>query len=148
MSHSQQLVTRDFTLELPNLNFNTQSIFPFKNPKRVEEKWYDQISFTYSAELKNRFATKDSILYTTDIEVLKARNASNANVTSSYKVMKYFNISPSFSYSEVWGFNEVKQSFDPTQIYVDDTTFLMSKKIHSLLKISSYSMDEQVRHPK
>lgn len=42
--------------------------------------------------------------------------------------MKYFNISPSFSYSEVWGFNEVKQSFDPTQIYVDDTTFFNVEK--------------------
>ena len=129
MSHSQQLVTRDFTLELPNLNFNTQSIFPFKNPKRVEEKWYDQISFTYSAELKNRFATKDSILFTPQtLKSSKQGMRQNANVTSSYKVMKYFNISPSFSYSEVWGFNEVKQSFDPTQIYVDDTTFFNVEK--------------------
>ncbi len=130
LSHSQQLVTRDFTLELPNLNFNTQSIFPFKNEKNIgSEKWYDQISFTYSAELKNRFSTKDSLLFTKQtLESSKQGMRQNLNVTSSYKVLKYFNISPNFTYSEVWGFNEVNQIFDPTILYRSDTTFFDDTK--------------------
>lgn len=124
MSHSQQLVTRDFSLELPSINFNTQSIFPFKNPKRVEEKWYDQISFTYTAELKNKFQTKDSLLFTDQtIKSSKQGMRQNINVTSSYKVLKYFNISPSFNYTEIWGFNRINQDFDPRVIEKFDTTY-------------------------
>ncbi|KXK19430.1 MAG: LPS-assembly protein LptD [Saprospiraceae bacterium] len=123
MSHTQQLSTRDFGIELPKLTFNTQSIFPFRNSKRVGDRWYDQISFTYSAELSNKIQTKDSLLFSDRIlKTSKQGVRQSFAVTSSYKVLKYFNISPNFNYNEIWGFNTIRQDYDPTVITVYDTT--------------------------
>lgn len=126
MNHSQQLTTRDFTLELPTLDFVTQSIFPFKNTKRVgDEKWYEQISFTYNAQLKNKLTAKDTSLFTNQTLRSSKQGVRQAiNVTSSYKVLKYLNLSPSFNYNEIWGYNAIHQEFDPTVVYRSDTTWL------------------------
>ena len=123
MSHSQQLVNRDFIIELPRLTFNTQSIYPFKNSKRIGDRWYDQISFTYSADMSNKIQTLDSLLFTDKtLKTSKQGFKQALNVTSSYKVLKYFNISPNFNYTEVWGLNQIQQRYDPTVVTIFDTT--------------------------
>lgn len=125
LTHTQQLVTRDFSLELPRLTFNTQSIFPFRNNKRVEERWYDQISFTYSAELSNKIQTKDSLIFTDQaLRSSKQGMRQSLNITSSHKIFKYFNISPNVNYTEIWGFNQLSQTYDPTVFTEFDTTFV------------------------
>ncbi len=124
-SHSQNTVTRDFSITLPNVNFQTQSIFPFKSKKRVgKDKWYDQISFTYAAKFKNSFNTKDSLLFTRQtLKSSKQGMDQNISVSSSYRVLKYFNLTPSFSYNERWGFNTINERFNPEILYRQDTIY-------------------------
>jgi hypothetical protein len=98
-------------------------IYPFKNSKRIGDRWYDQISFTYSADMSNKIQTLDSLLFTDKtLKTSKQGFKQALNVTSSYKVLKYFNISPNFNYTEVWGLNQIQQRYDPTVVMIFDTT--------------------------
>ena len=119
MSHWQDTRSRDFTLTLPDIAFQTQSIFPFKRRNVVgDAKWYEQISFTYNNKLKNVFNAKDSTLLTKKtLNDSRQGMEQNVAVNASYRVLKYFNLAPSFNYSERWGFNTVRQRFDPTIVY-------------------------------
>ena len=62
---TQNTATRIMTISLPSLDFRVQTLFPFKNNKRVgNEKWYEKVSFQYASSLQNRITTQDSALFT------------------------------------------------------------------------------------
>lgn len=124
-SHFQNTLTRDFSVTLPSINFQTQSIFPFKSKKNVgNEKWYEQISFNYAAKFKNSINTKDTLIFTQQaLKSSKQGLDQTISVNASYRVMKYFNLSPAFSYDERWGYNTIHQQFNPAILYRQDTIY-------------------------
>lgn len=137
MSHWQDTRSRDFTLTLPDISFQTQSIFPFKRKNLIgDEQWYEQISFTYNNKLKNVFNAKDSTLLTQKtLNDSRQGIEQNIAVNASYRIMKYFNLAPSFNYAERWGFNTIRQRFDPSLVYAIDSVFNADKS--ELLRIDT-----------
>lgn len=123
MQQSQNSVTRDVTMSLPNLDFTMQTLFPFKQKERVgAERWYEKIALQYSSSLQNQIKTKDSLLLSSHVFDnynfgIKHNLSSNVNFT----VLKYFNFSPSVSYSENWYVKQIGKTFDPTQTFRTDT---------------------------
>jgi hypothetical protein len=119
MQLTQNLVTRDVTASLPNLDLTMQTLFPFKKKERVgPEKFYEKIALQYGASLQNQFQTKDSLLLTKHVlDNLKfgVRHTLSSNV--NFTVLKYLNVSPSVNYTEYWYINQVNKSFDPTRTY-------------------------------
>ena len=129
MQLTQNLVTRDVTASLPNLDFTMQTLFPFKKKERVgPERWYEKVALQYSSSLQNQIQTKDSLLLTPRVlDNLKfgVKHSLSSNV--NFTVLKYFNLSPSVSYTENWYINQISKSFDPTQTIKIDT-FINSTK--------------------
>jgi lipopolysaccharide export system protein LptA len=123
MLQSQNSVSRDVTMSLPNLDFTMQTLFPFKLKERVgAERWYEKIALQYSSSLQNQIKTKDSLFLTSkmfkDLNFgVKHNLSSNVNFT----VLKYLNFSPSVSYSENWYISQVSKTFDPRQTFRIDT---------------------------
>jgi hypothetical protein len=113
--HSQNVATRDFEVQAPNLDFTLQTIFPFKKKKRVgDEKWYEKVAFQYSSSLQNRIRTKDSLLFTErmwDNSQFGVRHNLSTNV--NFNLFKFLNFSPSVSYQEFWYLKEQQLSFNP-----------------------------------
>ncbi len=97
---TQNLTDRRLDLTLPTLTLNMNKQFPFKRKKAVGSKrWYEQIGVGFSSQLENRISTVDSMLFD-ESSLNKFQNGFRYSVpiSTSLKVLKHFNLSPSFNY--------------------------------------------------
>ncbi len=97
---TQNLTNQRVDLTLPTLTLNMNKQFPFKRKKAVGSKrWYEQISVGFSSQLQNKISTVDTLLFTKS-SVDKFQNGFQYSIpiSTSLKVLKHFNLSPSFSY--------------------------------------------------
>ncbi len=117
LRHSQNSRDSTITLGLPEMTFNVAKINPFRVKNRVGPvRWYEKISFSYSGNIRN------SISNVKENELLKKsiiRDWQNGWQHSipislpSFNLMKYINMSPSFSYSERWYTSYINKSYIP-----------------------------------
>ncbi len=126
--HSQNTTTGEVTFNFPNLRFTTGTIYPFKLKvsKGGKEQWYEKINFNYTADVQNIFETTDSTMFTQQtLESARSGMRQNLDVGANFKFLKYFNLSPSVSYSENWYLQTIQKTFDPTlQFSEPDTIYL------------------------
>ena len=122
-SHSQNTNTRDVNISFPTVNFQTQNLFPFKRKvKTGGERWYERVQMRYTSEARNQFTAKDSTIFTQQtLEDAKFGLRHNVSTSTSFNLLKYFTVSPSANYKEVWYFKTVNKEFDPTPTITYDT---------------------------
>lgn len=104
MSHSQNTQTRQMTINLPNVNFTMQQIYPLKRKNRTgTEKWFEKISLNYSSQLQNTINATDTTLFTRET-LNKSRMGiqHRANSSLPLKIFKYITLSPAVSFEENW----------------------------------------------
>jgi hypothetical protein len=120
---TQNVNTRVLTAQLPNLNFQMQTLFPFKRKERVgNERWYEKVTLSYNSSLRNQVTTTDSALFTRKtLNALQFGVQHVASANASFLFLKYFNFTPSVGYTENWYAKETRRSFDPTDIRVQRT---------------------------
>ena len=125
MTHTQNVATREMSISLPNFNFNTETLFPFKNSSRGgAERWYDKITLRYSATAQNTFRTTDTTLFTKKtLDDARFGARQDVQTEANFTLFKYFQVTPSINYSEIWNFNTIKKQFDPTLKIKNDTIF-------------------------
>lgn len=104
-THNQNSRDSSISLSFPNVNFRVSQIYPLRRKERVGQlKWYENIGFTYSAELKNTIQTKESELGNSFKHM--ARDWQNGfqhsiPLSVSFNLLKDLSLSPSFSYKGV-----------------------------------------------
>lgn len=120
-NHSQNTTSRDVTISFPTLNFQTQTLTPFKRKiSGGKERWYERIQMRYTSEARNQFTAKDTTLFTQKtLDEAKYGIRHNVTAGTSFTLLKYFNFSPSANYKEVWYFNHIEKTFDPTPVVRD-----------------------------
>lgn len=122
-SHSQNTQTRKVTVNFPQVNFQTQTLYPFRRKKRVgKERWYETITLRYQGEFRNRLEGTDTTFFdqeTFDNAEFGVRHQATSG--TSFKLFKYFNLNPNVNYQEVWYFNTIRRDFDPTPQIEFDT---------------------------
>lgn len=130
LSHEQNLETEANKQTLPNasLSFGTKNLFPSERDKRGKEKniiysppeprqegvedeeededrWYNTITYSYNAKLKN-LRDESPVLTSTAGDEMKETFTSGIRHTvglnAPQKIMKYFTFNPRFSYTEDW----------------------------------------------
>ena len=109
--------TRDSSISvtLPDLNISLNRIYPFKRKKAAgEEKWYEKISFQYTGRLTNSISTKDNLILKQGLNKWNNGMQHTIPVSATFTLFKYFNVVPSFNYTERWYARKVMQSYDPT----------------------------------
>ncbi len=115
LSHDQNRQTRQVNVSLPIVQFQTQTLYPFRSEKRSGPKrWYEDITLRYTSEARNRMTGLDTSFFTN--ETLKnAQFGIQQTITSgtSFKVLKYFNLNPSINYKEVWYLRSLRKNFIP-----------------------------------
>ncbi len=124
MNHSQNTQTRRMDITLPSFNFNMNRIYPFKRKNSLdnEDKWYEKVSFQYKAVAQNRFTTTDTTLFSKQtLEDARFGIKHTANSNASFRIFKYFNVTPSVDYKEIWYFDRTKKVLEET--FVVDSTF-------------------------
>ncbi|MFK7934123.1 MAG: putative LPS assembly protein LptD [Saprospiraceae bacterium] len=126
LNHSQNTRTREVRISLPNVNFQVQTFQPFKifkDKDNPEKKWYENINMTYRGEIQNRFVTTDTTFFSQEtLDAMQVGARHRAEMNTSFKVLKYFNLNPSVRYEETWHFKSQELTFDPAAVISVDTT--------------------------
>ena len=124
--HSQNTQTRIMNITLPEIDFSTNQIFPFQRKKisSGEDKWYEKVGFRYIGKAQNRVSIADSLLFTSQLfDELEYGMEHRIPISASFKVFKWFNLSPSVSYIDRWYLQTLEKEFDPTLLVAVDTIF-------------------------
>ncbi|MCB0520747.1 MAG: LPS-assembly protein LptD [Lewinellaceae bacterium] len=124
-NHSQNTQTRQVTVNFPTINFQTQTLYPFKRRLQTgKERFYEKIQLRYTGEAKNTFTATDTTLFTKQtLDDAKYGVRHNLTTATSFNLLKYFTFTPSASYKEVWYFKTLDKTFDPTIQAVFDTVY-------------------------
>lgn len=112
-NHSQNTATSQVTINFPNVQFLTQTLYPFRAKKKVGTKeWYEDITFRYSGSARNTFQATDTTLFqrkTLQDAQFGVRHDMSSG--TSFKIFKYFNLNPSITYNEVWYLNTIDRQY-------------------------------------
>ena len=62
-SHSQNTLTHQMTLTLPELTFSMNRIYPLKNVGGGRKHWYSELNLSYTANARNTISMPDSLFF-------------------------------------------------------------------------------------
>jgi hypothetical protein len=152
LSHSQDLQTRLVDLPLPNVSLNMTNLYPFQ--RKGKTSILDNFSIGYSMAGTNRItnnlgrltpdARRDSIAeFNFDNLPLFFKNGRKGirhsiPLSYSFKMLKFFTVSPSMSYEEKWYFEKLHWRYEQDErtgsfVAVADT-------IRGFNRIANYSL--------
>ena len=100
LRHNQSIANETMTLELPKLVLSMQRINPFERKQRVgDKKWYENIGYNASLNMINNGSGPEDRLFDADTSRFLWSNGASVNhqVSTNFKVLRYFTLSPSFS---------------------------------------------------
>ncbi len=126
--HNQNVVTGEWDITLPDFAVNVNRINPFLKKGQSASTWYQKLNFNYSVtgtnQVNNRIRGltnaqgQDSVVAlsaeTLPLLLQQARNGIQHRIpaSTSFKVLKYFTMSPSLSYTERWYFEKLDPFWD------------------------------------
>ena len=121
--HNQNTQTGAFNIILPDASFNVSRLFPFKRFGKIGNEWwrsiYKNFGFNYSGVATNQLNTNDTLLALDQISKLSQdfRNGMRHSIpiSTSFKLLKFFNINPSANFSDNWTLETYRQRFDEKQ---------------------------------
>ena len=120
-SHSQNSKDSSVTIVLPSATFTMSRIYPLKRTVSVgKDRWYEKIGINATAVMQNQVKTSEDTLtnYASEIVDLMKNGAKiTAPISTSFKLLKYFNFSPSINNSVVM----YLQTTDRSWQLVEDT---------------------------
>ena len=103
-NHIQNNNTHDLNINAPNIAFSVNRINPFarKNNLSNDKKWYENIGLSYNLNATNQIQTKDTLLGQLKFKDFKNGISHVIPVSTNFKVLKYFTLAPSVTYTERW----------------------------------------------
>ena len=106
LSRTENLQSGDISFTAPNLTFSRSQSSIYETftgkPVRGTKEWYQSINFSYNGKILNKGSQRKN---SESGEIIKdeSRGVDHAiSLNAPQKIFKYFNISPSASYSEIW----------------------------------------------
>lgn len=112
-THSQNTNTEQINMTLPTFQGSVSRIFPFA-PKNGSKKGIIQnINFQYSIRGENRIQTTDSLFFKKEMfDDAKAGFQHTIPLSTNFKLFKYFSLSTSANFNEVWTFKTIDKFYD------------------------------------
>lgn len=116
LRHSQNTITRQMNLTLPEVAFSVNRFYPFRRSKPVGSlRWYENISMSYQANMQNNIVGYDStILVGNMLDKMQNGIKHTIPISNSMKLFKYFNWTNTFSYNERWYLRTIEKHWDNT----------------------------------
>jgi hypothetical protein len=113
VTHSQNTNTEEITMTLPSLQVNMDRIYPFTGKNGAKKNALQKTGLTYSLKGDNRVNTTDEFFFKKQMfDEAKSGLQHNITMSTNMKALKYFTISPSLNYKEVWYFDKLSKRFD------------------------------------
>ncbi|NOR29325.1 MAG: LPS-assembly protein LptD [Lutibacter sp.] len=122
-THSQNTNTESISMTLPSLQLNMDRIYPFAPKSGAKKNAIQKLGVTYSLKGDNRINTTDEFFFKKEMfETAKSGIQQNSTFSTNMKVFKYFTLSPNANYKEVWYFDKINKTYNPTEnIIATDT---------------------------
>jgi lipopolysaccharide assembly outer membrane protein LptD (OstA) len=122
----QNLQTGEVDERIPSVNFTRSQSYPFrgKNTSALDLKWYETISYDYSAQFANnhnKMLLKDTSGAERFDNQYRGGLRQTVNITPSVKVSE-FTLTPFFNYVETWYNRYIGKRFNPSDssVIVDE----------------------------
>ncbi len=114
-THSQNTNTQQITMTLPSLQLNMDRIYPFVGKNGVKKNPIQKMGLTYSMQGELRINTTDDEFFTQKMfNSAKKGIQHNISTNTNLKAFKYFTLSPSINYKDVWYFDKINKRYDPS----------------------------------
>ena len=111
-------------IKLPSVSLSSVTIYPLRRKKPVGGyRWYENISLSYVLNAEDNITAQDSDLFRqTTLDRMQYGVQHTIPVSSSVKVLKFFNWTNSFSFNERWHWSTIERTYDAaTSTVVIDT---------------------------
>ena len=139
---NQNVQTKKVDLLLPEVSMNVQNLYPFQSKSGGKSTWYNRLTMRYSFTALNQITNQvsaDSIapfdLNNLPVFFDNARNGAKHTIplSTSLKTLKYFTISPSVNYQELWYSSKLNYTYD------EDTESIVTDTISGFNRVYSYN---------
>ena len=152
LRHSQNVQTKKVNLTLPDVSYNMSRIYPFKNVGKLGKSALGKLSishrFTGKIDLSNgsvgsSFSGINVINSSNNFSEQIEFNFDNINsildrskiggkhtipISTSFNLLKYFTVSPSINYNEIWYFKKLNYTYNEIENGIEiDTTNAFSR---------------------
>lgn len=115
-THSQNTNTQVINMTLPTFQGSVSRIFPFASKSGTKKGVIQNINLQYNIRGENRIQTTDSLFFKKEMfDDAKAGFQHSIPLSTNFKLFKYFSLSASSNYNEVWTFKTINKSFDPIE---------------------------------
>lgn len=160
---AQTMRDSSISVTLPDLTISLSNIYPFKRKKAVgDERWYEKISVRYTGRFKNSINTKDNLLFKSNlIKDWENGMQHEVPISATFTLFKYFNLTPSVSYTERWYTRKITKGWDEAankevntdtiygfhRVYNYNASLGLNTKIYGMYKPLLFPKKEiQIRH--
>ena len=113
-------------IKLPSVSLSSITVYPLRrrNPSGAY-RWWENISLSYVLNAENNLTTQDTDLFKTQtLGLMQYGIQHQIPLSSTVKVLKFFNWTNSVSYNERWHWSTIRQNYDDqTGITTTDTVF-------------------------
>ncbi|MBR5092911.1 MAG: LPS-assembly protein LptD [Bacteroidales bacterium] len=113
-------------IKLPSVSLSSITVYPLRrrNPSGAY-RWWENISLSYVLNAENNLTTQDTDLFKTQtLGLMQYGIQHQIPLSSTVKVLKFFNWTNSVSYNERWHWSTIRQNYDDqTGVTTTDTVF-------------------------
>ena len=102
-------------IKLPSISLSSVTFYPLRrrNPSGAY-RWWENISLSYVLNAENNVTTQDTALFTRrTLDIMQYGVQHQLPLSSSVKVLRFFNWTNSLSFTERWHWRTIEQSYDP-----------------------------------
>ncbi len=123
LNHNQNSVSRLVNMNLPTMNFNVTTFYPFQKKESVGSgKWYEKIGIGYSGNFQNQLSFYDTAFnFRRMLDTLQYGAVHNIPITLSLPSLGPITVSPSISYEERWYGQRIFRDWNAVREKVDTT---------------------------
>ncbi|NJX15427.1 putative LPS assembly protein LptD [Tamlana crocina] len=112
-THQQNTQTQSINMTLPTLQGSVGRMYPFASSEGTKKGLIQNINLQYNLRGENRISTTDSLFFKKEMfDEAKAGFQHTIPLSTNFKVFKYFSMSASTNFNEVWTFKTINRSYD------------------------------------
>jgi hypothetical protein len=139
-THRQNTNTELISMTLPSLQVSMNRIYPFAGKGGVKKNPFQKIGLTYNLQGEYQINTTGDEFFTSAMfENAQAGVLHNADASTNITFLTFFTLSPSINYREVWSFDQINQTYDPTSPDANATTGIVTNTERGFRSFREYS---------
>ena len=121
--HSQNTQTKLMSISFPEVTFNVNRFYPFKNENRIKQNPIDKIGISYLLEARNTLSGADTSIFKGNVgDSLKYGFKHTLPISTNITFLKYFTLTPALNLSAVMYTKTTRKELDESTNRIVKTT--------------------------